>query len=96
MLPSLLHLGPLTLHTYGLMVAVGFLTGLGVMKKTLAPLGLHDDAVDRLSVQILVAALLGGRVMFFAVDGFSGLRRDPLAFFKIWEGGGSVQLKSQA
>ena len=87
MCPSLFHLGPLTLHTYGLLIAIGFLLGLSVMKTTLAPLGLHGDVVDRLSVLILLAGLLGARIMFFAVDGFVGLRADPLVFFRIWEGG---------
>jgi len=87
MFPSIFHLGPVTLHSYGLLVAIGFLLGLNVMKKTLAPLGLQGETVDRLSVQILLAGLVGARIMFFAVDGFAGLRQDPMAFFRIWEGG---------
>lgn len=87
MFPTLFHAGPITLHTYGLMVALGFLAGISVARKTFAAARLPASLVDRLAMLLLVSGLVGARVMFFAVDGFSGLARDPLSFFRIWEGG---------
>ena len=87
MLPVLLRLGPITLHTYGLMVACGFLAGVAVARRTFAAANLPPALVDRLAVMLLLSGLLGARIMFFAVDGFVGLANDPLAFFRIWEGG---------
>ena len=87
MCPTLFRIGPITLHTYGLLIAVGFLIAMSVLRRMAVPLGLNAEDVDRLSVQLLLFGILGARVMFFAVDGFAGLRQDPLAFFRIWEGG---------
>lgn len=87
MLPTLLHLGPLTLHTYGLLIAIGFLLGMAVLKRTAKPLGILGDSVDRLAVLMLVSGIVGARLMFYAVDGFQAFRADPLSIFRIWEGG---------
>ena len=87
MCPTLFRFGHLTLHTYGLMIAIGFILAMSVLRRTAAPLGFNGEQVDSFSVQLLLYGLLGARIMYFAVDGFAGLREDPLAFFRIWEGG---------
>ncbi len=87
MLPVLFHLGPLTLHTYGLMVAFGFLAGTAVARRTFAMNLLPALLVDKLAMLLLFGGILGARIMFFAVDDFTALAADPMSFFRIWEGG---------
>jgi phosphatidylglycerol:prolipoprotein diacylglycerol transferase len=87
MLPTLFHIGPLTLRTYGLLIAMGFIVGLAVLRRTARPLGIIGDDVERLAVLMLITGILGARLMYYAVDGFRGLAQNPLSFFKIWAGG---------
>src|SRR5438067_1813064 len=87
MFPILLHIGPITLHTYGLMVAIGFLLALRVARGQFQQRGLPDVLLDRIVFCLMVFGLLGARVFYFGVDNFAELRSDPLSFFRIWEGG---------
>lgn len=85
--PTLLHIGPLTLHTYGLLVAIGIFLAIGVMRGTLGRRGISGDRVDSLAVLLIITGFLGARVAYFAVEEFQPFKNDPLSFFRIWEGG---------
>lgn len=87
MFPILLKLGPITLHTYGLMVALGFLAGLHATRIQFERQGLPLMQIDRMVLSIMIAGLLGARIFYFGVDNFAELKVDPLSFLRIWEGG---------
>lgn len=87
MFPILLPLGPLTLHTYGFLVALAFLAALGIARIQFHRYGLPADRLDALVFYLMFFGLLGARVTYFAVDHFVELRNDPVQFFRIWEGG---------
>jgi phosphatidylglycerol:prolipoprotein diacylglycerol transferase len=85
--PLLFKIGPLTLHTYGLMVAIGFLAAFYVAKREFVRRGLPGDFLDNVILPLMAASLLGARFVYFAVNGFHDLWAAPLSFFRIWEGG---------
>ncbi len=87
MFPILFQWGPITLHTYGLMVAVGFLCALRVARGQFALRGLPEESLDKIVLSLMIGGILGARLLYFAVDNFRDLRVDPLSFLRIWEGG---------
>jgi phosphatidylglycerol:prolipoprotein diacylglycerol transferase len=87
MFPILLHIGPVTLHTYGLMVAIGFLVAFTYAGFEFDRLGLPSYMLDRLVLYLMLAGLVGARLFYFLSEDMSSLRMDPLSFFRIWEGG---------
>lgn len=87
MFPILLQIGPFTLHTYGLMVALGFLAALHVARLQFARFSLPVDQLDRIVLYLMIFGLLGARTLYFAVDDFVELRGNPFSFLRVWEGG---------
>ncbi|MCG3204734.1 MAG: Prolipoprotein diacylglyceryl transferase [Elusimicrobia bacterium] len=87
MFPILFHVGPFTLHTYGLMVALGFLAALKITQRQFPRFSLPIDRLDSTVLFLMFFGLLGARLMYFAVDDFTQLKADPLSFFRVWEGG---------
>ena len=86
MYPILLKLGPLTLHTYGFFVALGFLLALTWTHHESLRRGLDPEIFHDLFFYIVVAALIGARFFYVALN-FSYFRQDPLAILRLWEGG---------
>lgn len=87
MIPTLLHLGPLRLHTYGLLVAVGFLLALRVTRRTFQRQRIPLEWVDQLAVVLILAGVFGARLFYFGAVGWEELWRNPVSFLKVWEGG---------
>lgn len=87
MFPVFLRLGPLTLHTYGLLVALGFVSGLYLVRQEMDRLKIAPDLVDQLVLIATVAGIFGARLFYFFSWDVSILWTDPLQFFKVWEGG---------
>ncbi len=87
MFPILLKVGPLTLHTYGLLVAAGFLAAYALSKQEFKRRGFSQELLDRLVMTLMISAILGARIFYVGLEGFSEFKSDPLSFFRIWEGG---------
>jgi phosphatidylglycerol:prolipoprotein diacylglycerol transferase len=62
------ELGPFTLHTYGVLLAVAFLAGLWVVSRQAQRAGLDAAKITDLSIYVLLAGLLGARVLLVVVD----------------------------
>src|SRR5438128_10856328 len=60
--PVLFRVGPLTLHTYGLLVAIGVLLGLWLAHRQAARAGLDPDRVWNLGIYMVLAALVGAKL----------------------------------
>lgn len=59
--PVLFQFGPLTLYSYGLMVALGFLAALGVASRRAREAGVAPARLQNLLLVSLLAGLIGGR-----------------------------------
>lgn len=84
--PLLLKIGPLTIHTYGFMIALGFFAALATVRKLAPRSGLDPDQAADTAFWLLVVGFLGARVLF-VITRIEDFASDPLAIFKIWEGG---------
>lgn len=84
--PILIKIGNIPLYTYGLFVAMGFLTALAISQKEARRLGENPGHILDLGFYMLIAAILGARVFFLAVNP-SMIFENPLSVFQIWKGG---------
>lgn len=66
--PVLFQVGRLTLHTYGLLVAAGVLSGLWLARKQAERAGLDRDSVWNLGIYMVLAALVGSKVWLVLAD----------------------------
>ena len=82
-------LGPITIQVWGLMVALGILVGTWVAAKMAKHRGQDEKIIWDLSVWVIVAAMIGARVVHVVYEPSMYLV-DPLQFFKVWHGGFSV------
>lgn len=84
--PILFKIGPLTIHTYGVLVAAGFLLGLGLAVRQARKEGIPADKIVDLGFYVLLSALIGSRLFYILINA-SHYMKNPLEIFKIWEGG---------
>ncbi|MDS4029714.1 MAG: prolipoprotein diacylglyceryl transferase [Candidatus Contendobacter sp.] len=87
--PVAFSLGPLHVRWYGLMYLLGFVAGwaLGRYRAQRPGSGWTAAQVDDLVFYIALGVVLGGRVGYVLFYGFGNFLRDPLALFRVWEGG---------
>jgi phosphatidylglycerol---prolipoprotein diacylglyceryl transferase len=84
--PILIRLGPLTIHTYGFLIAAGFLVGLWLAMLQAKKEGISSDRILDLGFYILLAAIIGSRLLFVLVN-LDHYMQKPADIFRIWEGG---------
>lgn len=84
--PVLFKIGPLTIHTYGVLVAAGFLLGLGLAVRQAKKEGISSNKIVDLGFYMLIAAIIGSRVLFVVINS-AYYFKNPIAILKIWEGG---------
>lgn len=74
------------LHTYGLMIALGFLFGLWWSRREAKRLNLDENLVVDTFFYTLIAGLVGSRVLY-VIHSVPDFWSDPLVVFRVWEGG---------
>jgi phosphatidylglycerol:prolipoprotein diacylglycerol transferase len=84
--PVLFRIGPITIYTYGFLVAAGFLLGLALAIKQAKKEGIPHNKIVDLGFYILIAAIVGSRLFFILIN-LTNYLENPLDVFKIWEGG---------
>jgi len=84
--PELIRIGPLSIHSYGVMLALAVLAGLLVARREAARQGYDRDAILELGIYLIVAGLFGSRILYVLLEwrNFAG---DPLAVLRVWEPG---------
>lgn len=86
MFPDLFTIGPLTIHTYGLFMAAGFFLGIIVTLELAKMEGIGPHQVMDMGFIMILSAVIGSRLMHILLN-ITYYTREPLAIFKIWEGG---------
>ena len=86
MSPILFQIGPITLHTYGLFAASGFLAGIAWTVRLARREGLNPQRVYDTCFWIILAGIVGSRLAYIALN-YQYYLEKPLSVFKLWEGG---------
>jgi phosphatidylglycerol:prolipoprotein diacylglycerol transferase len=86
MFPILFSIGPFTLRTYGLFVALGFVVGLMVTLRVGKSEGITAQQVMDMAFILILSAIIGSRLMYVLMN-ISHYRSNPLDTIKIWQGG---------
>lgn len=79
--------GPFTLHTYGVLLALAFLAGLWVAHGQAKRAALDAGKITDLAVYVLIAGLVGAKLMLVAVD-YRYYSNNPREIFSIFQSGG--------
>jgi len=85
--PRLLELGPLTVYSYGVLLAAAYLLALYFAVVRARRLGLDGDRVLDLGIYIIISALLGAKLLLLVVD-FDTFRRQPAELWTLARSGG--------
>jgi phosphatidylglycerol:prolipoprotein diacylglycerol transferase len=90
--PVAFHLGPVQVHWYGLMYLAGFFAAatLGEYRRRKGRLPVSREAVSDLFFYAMMGVIAGGRIgymLFYYAGGLRWIWTDPLALFRVWDGG---------
>jgi phosphatidylglycerol:prolipoprotein diacylglycerol transferase len=86
MYPDLFSIGPFTLHTYGLFVALGFIAGILITIRLGKSEGIPPNSVMDMGFIIILSGLIGSRLIYIIIN-FSYYVANPLDIIKLWQGG---------
>ena len=87
MFPELFKLGPITLYSYGVLLAVSYLVGLKLAMARAKQRNLDAARVLDLGIYIIVAALVGAKLLLLVVD-FDHYRNNPGELLALARSGG--------
>ena len=84
--PRTLELGPLTIHYYGLIIAVGLLLAVWYCCRRSKEFGLTEDHVLDGLILVLPIAIVCART-YYCVFAWDEFKNDPISVLYIWNGG---------
>lgn len=87
MFPELLTIGPITVYTYGVLLAAAYLLGLWLAMARARRGGMDPNRALDLGIAIIVSALVGAKLLLLIVD-VDHFRRDPGELLTLVRAGG--------
>jgi phosphatidylglycerol:prolipoprotein diacylglycerol transferase len=87
MYPRLFELGPVTVYTYGLLLAAAYLLGLQLARVRAARRGLDANRILDLGIYIIISALVGAKLLLLVTD-WSSFKADPKELLTLARSGG--------
>ncbi|UCH83973.1 MAG: prolipoprotein diacylglyceryl transferase, partial [Candidatus Latescibacterota bacterium] len=86
--PILIQLGWFNVYSFGFMLAVSFLVGIFISGRRAKRFGVEPQHVLDLSVYIIVAGVLGSRLLYvaFHMDEYNSV----VDIFALWQGGATL------
>src|ERR1700746_3636411 len=87
MYPRLFELGPITVYTYGVLLAAAYLFGLQLAMRRAKERGLDHNRVLDLGILIIISALIGAKLLLLITD-WKTFRADPKELLTLARSGG--------
>jgi phosphatidylglycerol:prolipoprotein diacylglycerol transferase len=87
MYPRLFELGPVTVYTYGVLLAAAYLLGLRLAMVRAKARGLDSNRVLDLGIYIIISALIGAKLLLLVTD-FRTFTSDPRELLTLARSGG--------
>ena len=89
MYPRIFELGPITLHSYGLLLAVAYLVAIAVAARLAEGAGVTRQRTWDLGLVVIISAILGAKVLLLVTD-LRGFLNSPsrLMSLEYWQAGG--------
>jgi len=85
--PELFSIGPVTIYSYGVLLAASYLLGLWLAMRRAKQWGLDPSRVLDLGIYIIIAALIGAKLLLFIVD-FDQFSASPTDVLSLARSGG--------
>ncbi len=82
MFPKIADLGPITIHTYGLLLALAFIAGIWLTSRNARKEHLDQDKIWNMGLLVIFAALVGAKILLFLSD-FSYYADNPREIFSL-------------
>jgi phosphatidylglycerol:prolipoprotein diacylglycerol transferase len=82
MFPKIADLGPLAIHSYGLLLAVAFIAGIWLASRNASKVGLNPDSIWNLGLIIIFSALVGAKALLFVSD-YAYYSENPREIFSL-------------
>ena len=82
--PIIVKLGPVTIYSYGMMVAIAFIFGIYLARIEAIRKNVSIDLIYDLTFYVIIASLIGARVYYLLFFDPQSFIKDPVAIFKIW------------
>ncbi len=83
---NVIHIGPVPLHMYGLMLAIGILVAIRVAEVRWVRRGHPAKELSDVVIWIVIAGVIGARIYHVITD-YQLFEDDPLKALEIWQGG---------
>jgi phosphatidylglycerol---prolipoprotein diacylglyceryl transferase len=84
--PDLFSIGPFTIHAYGLLVAMGFVTGILVTVRLGKNQAFSTQQVMDMAFIMILWAIVGSRLLYILIN-LPYYTAHPIDILKIWQGG---------
>jgi phosphatidylglycerol---prolipoprotein diacylglyceryl transferase len=81
------QIGPLTLHTYGVLLALAFLAGLWVVSVQAKKAGLDATVITDMAVYVLIGGLVGAKLLLLLIE-WSYYSKHPGEIWGLLQSGG--------
>ncbi|MFH1213147.1 MAG: prolipoprotein diacylglyceryl transferase [Candidatus Neomarinimicrobiota bacterium] len=85
--PELLHLGPVTVYTYGLMMAIGFIVCYFILQAESKKLGDHPDLASNIVFWAAIGGIAGSKILYL-LENIPDFLADPKGM--VFSGSGLV------
>ena len=86
MYPILFQIGSFKIHTYGVFIALGFLTGIILALREAKRVGEEPENILDLTFYLIIAAIVGSRLLYIILN-YRYYIENPVEMVKIWSGG---------
>lgn len=84
--PTIVKFGPLSIHSYGLFVALGFLTGILIAIYFAKKEKINPNIILDLSLYVIISGIIGAR-LFYVLGQWDYYKNNPLDILMVQNGG---------